>query len=149
MERKEFLSLLSAGTASVLLASCLGACGGKKEEDPQPDNPNPGTGGSTKKDFTLDLNATANSSLKTKGNAMVSNGVIVAYTNGGAYIAVAAACTHQGSTVVYNAANNRFDCNSHGSVFSENGAVVNGPAAAPLKQYSTTLTGNSIRVFEA
>lgn len=150
MERKEFLSMLSTGTASMLLFTCLGGCGNSKSEDPQPSNAGntttPGTGGSTKKDFIIDLNTTT--SLKTKGNAVVQSGVIVAYTNGGSYIAVAAACTHQGTTVDFNAANTRFVCPNHGSVFTESGAVLNGPATLNLKQYKTTLTGNNLRVFE-
>ena len=44
--------------------------------------------------------------------------------------------------------NNRFYCSGHGSLFSTTGAVLNGPAAAPLKQYKTTRTGNNLRIFE-
>ena len=151
MERKEFLSLLSASTASVLVASCLGSCGSSsKTEDPQPSTTggSNGTGtGGAKKDFTLDLNQ--NASLKTKGNAVVSNGVIVAYTNAGTYIAVAAACTHQGTTVDFDSGTTRFTCSAHGSVFNQTGQVVTGPATTALKQYNTTLNGNNLRVYEA
>ena len=147
MERKEFLSLLGSGTALVLSLGCLGSCG-SKESDPQP---NPGSGGNnpTKKDFTLDLEEAANSSLKTKGNALRSNGVVVAFTNAGAYVAVAATCTHQGGTVGYEAGSNNFVCPLHGSAFAANGSVVQGPATQALKQYNTTLTGSRLRVFES
>jgi cytochrome b6-f complex iron-sulfur subunit len=146
MERKEFLSLLGTGTAAFFAFGCLGGCG-SKEADPQPGN-QPG-GGTAKKDFTLNLNDAANSALKTPGNAVVSNGVIVAYTNAGSYIAVASTCTHQGGTVGYQAGSNNFVCPSHGSVFSATGGVTTGPATQALKQYSTTLTGNSLRVYES
>lgn len=149
MERKEFLSLLGSGTALVLSLGCLGSCG-SKESDPQPNpNPNPNPGGNTKKDFTLNLDEPANSSLKTKGNALRSNGVVVAFTNDGAYIAVAAICTHQGGTIGYEAGSNNFVCPNHGSAFAANGSVVTGPATQALKQYNTTLTGSSLRVFES
>ena len=35
-----------------------------------------------------------------------------------------------------------------GSNFNQNGSVANGPAAQSLKQYSTSLNGNKLRVFE-
>lgn len=146
MERKEFLSLLSSGAAAFFAVGCLGGCG-SKESDPQP---NPGTGGQpAKTDFTLDLNEAANSTLKTKGNALVKNGVIVAYTNAGSYIAVSSVCTHQGGTLGFNAGNNNFVCPSHGSVFNTNGSVAQGPANKALKQFSTTLSGSKLRVYEA
>jgi cytochrome b6-f complex iron-sulfur subunit len=143
MERKEFLSLLGTGAAAFFAVGCLGGCG-SKETDPQP-----GTGTATKKDFTLDLNAAAYSSLKTKGNALLSNGVIVAFTNAGEYLAVASACTHEGGTVGFNAGDSNFVCPNHGSVFNANGTVVTGPATRSLKQYTTTLTGSTLRVFES
>jgi cytochrome b6-f complex iron-sulfur subunit len=148
MERKEFLSLLSAGTASMLMFGCLGGCTKKDSEDPTP-QPGTGPGTGTKKDFTLNLADPTNNTLKTKGNALVSNGVIVAYTNAGAYIAVAAACTHQGFILKYEAAANRFHCDNHGSNFSETGTVLNGPATTKLKEYKTTLTGDNLRVYES
>jgi cytochrome b6-f complex iron-sulfur subunit len=148
MERKEFLSLLSASTASFLMMGCLGGCSKKAMDDPDMQPNQPGGGTSGKKDFTLNLEDAGNAPLKTKGNALVKNGTIVAYTNAGTYIAVAAACTHQGTTVEYQAAANRFHCPNHGSNFTESGAVINGPASIPLEQYKTTLTGNTLRVYE-
>lgn len=147
MERKEFLSLLSASTASFLVMGCLGGCSKKAMDDPDMQPNQPG-GGGTKTDFTLNLDDAGNASLKTKGNALVKNGVIVAHTNAGAYIAVSAACTHQGTTVEYQASASRFHCPNHGSNFTETGAVLNGPAAAPLKEFKTTLTANNLRVYE-
>lgn len=146
MERKEFLSLLSAGTAAFFTAGCLGGCSNSDSDDPGI-TPGPG-GGTNKKDFTLNLNDAANSSLKTKGNAIVSNGVIVANTLAGSYIAVSSTCTHQGATIGYDAAGNKFSCPLHGSNFNETGAVLNGPATTALKQYKTTLTGDNLRVYE-
>ncbi|CAN5828748.1 Rieske (2Fe-2S) protein [soil metagenome] len=147
MERKEFLSLLSAGTASFLVMGCLGGCSKKAMDDPDMQPNQPG-GGTNKTDFTFSLDDAGNASLKTKGNALVKNGVIVAHTNAGTYIAVAAACTHQGTTVEFQAPANRFHCPNHGSNFTETGAVINGPAGTPLKQFKTTLTGNNLRVHE-
>jgi cytochrome b6-f complex iron-sulfur subunit len=149
MERKEFLSLLGTGSAAFFALGCLGGCG-SKAADPQPDTgPPTGGGPGAKKDFTLNLNDAANSSLKTKGNALLSNGVIVAYTNAGTYIALSSTCTHQSGTIGFNAGNSNFVCPNHGSVFNTTGAVVTGPASQALKQYNTALTGTSLRVYES
>lgn len=135
MDRKEFLSLVGATAGGALLASCFYSC---KKNDSETDKA---------VDFTLDLNASSNAVLKNNGGFLVSNGVIVAKTTSGTYVAVASACTHQGTTVQYDSSNNRFHCPNHGSNFTPSGAVINGPAGSALKQYNTELNGNSLRVF--
>ncbi|MES2558339.1 MAG: Rieske (2Fe-2S) protein [Bacteroidota bacterium] len=135
MDRKEFLALIGMATGSVVMSACLGSC--KKEEK----SPN------LSKDFTLDLTQPANAPLNSNGGFVVTDGVIVARTTAGAYIAVAAACTHEGTTLNFDASNNRFHCSKHGSNFSTAGAVLNGPAETALQQFNTTLTGNLLRVF--
>ena len=72
--------------------------------------------------------------------------VIVAKTTFGSYIAVAAPCTHQGTPVEFQTASNDFFCPNHGSRFSTSGAVLNGPAATPLRSYTVTQTGNVLRI---
>jgi cytochrome b6-f complex iron-sulfur subunit len=49
-------------------------------------------------------------------------------------------CTHQQClTAVHN---NRFECPCHGSVFRNDGAVVNGPAASPLLRLNVTVNAD-------
>jgi len=133
MDRKEFLTLTGMSVGAFVLATCGMGC--KKEEE------------SPSKDFTLDLNAPANAALKNNGGSLVNDGIIVARTNNGNYIAVASACTHQGSTINYEVANSRFKCPNHGAVFNETGAVVSGPASKALTQYKTELSNNVLRIF--
>ncbi len=132
MNRKEFLSIVGIGATSVFITSCLSAC--KKENN-------------TNIDFTLDLSSSANSALSANGGFIISQGVIVAKTNVGEYIAVSAACTHQGTNVQFQSANNRFHCPSHGANFNTNGTVQNGPANSALTKYNTNLSGNMLRVY--
>lgn len=132
MNRKEFLSILGISAGGLVVATCLGGC--KKTE-------------TNATDFTLDLNSSVNSALNTNGGFVVTKGIIVARTNSGTYIAVAAACTHEGTSVSYQAANNRFHCPSHGANFSSSGAVLNGPANTALLQYKTELTGTTLRIY--
>ena len=143
MERKEFLNALGVSAASVFLATCLGGCSKSTDATGMGNTPPPPSG----VDFILNLTQTENANLGTNGGFIYKNGIIVARTTSGNYIAVAMACTHQGTTLVFDGPNNRFFCNNHGSTFSTTGTVNNGPASTNLKQYSTTLTGSMLRVF--
>ena len=96
---------------------------------------------------TVDLNAASSAALSAPGGFIYSNGIIIAQTPAGKYIAVSQACTHQGVTVTYDSSAEHFYCAAHGSVFSDSGAVVNGPANKNLQQFNTTLTGSSLRVY--
>ncbi|NEU09056.1 Rieske 2Fe-2S domain-containing protein [Flavihumibacter sp. R14] len=144
MERKEFISILGIGAGSIIISSCLGACG--KSDGPTP-GPTPGPGG--KVDFTVDVST--NADLNSKGWTIL-NSIIIA-KSGSSYIALSGVCTHQQNSMTYNAATNTFPCSqqdaAHGSVFNANGVKINGPATSNLQKYSTTLSGNTLRVFEA
>ena len=148
MERKDFLASLGLGAGSLVIASCIGACGKSDSATPATSNPSsPATG--TKVDFTL--NVSTNTDISSKGWTIMNN--IIIAKNGSNYIALSSACTHQGYPVTYNTGNNTFPCSqtgaAHGSVFDSNGAKTQGPASSGLKKYSTSLSGSSLRVFEA
>ena len=147
MERKDFINALGVSTATLILATCFGGWSKPSSTDTGTNPPPPPPPPPANIDFLLDLNATENANLGTNGGFVYKNNIIIARTMTGTYIAVAMACTHQGTTVVYDGSNNRFFCNNHGSSFSNTGVVNNGPAATNLRQYNTTLTGRSLRVF--
>lgn len=146
MERKEFISFLGLGAGSLIISSCLGACGKSDSGSPAP-APTPGTNG--KVDFTVDVSS--NSDILSKGWT-IQNQIIIA-KNGSAYIALSGVCTHQQNPLTYSASNNTFPCSlqdaAHGSVFNANGAKIKGPATSDLKKYNTTLNGSILRVFES
>jgi len=52
--------------------------------------------------------------------------------------AFSAACTHLGCVVQWNAEEKSFDCPCHGSRFTTNGNVINGPAISGLKKIGIT-----------
>lgn len=143
MERNEFLKLLGTAGLAVCAGCSLESC---SSSDPAPS-------GSTKPptgvDFTLDLSSSANAALLTDGGFVYSNGIIVVCLNSvtSTYTAVSQACTHQGTTIAYQAAQSKFVCPAHGSQFSPAGVVLQGPATASLKAYNTSLTGTMLRVF--
>ncbi len=133
MDRKEFLSQVGIGALVALIPACVSGLSGCKKTDT-----------TTKIDFTLD---TSTGALATNGGYLISNGVIVARTNTGLFIAVSAACTHAGTSVNYNSSANNFVCPNHGAQFTSSGAVTQGPATTNLTKYNTTLSGTSLHVY--
>lgn len=138
MERKAFLTLIGAGATSIALFQCTGC---SKSSD------HPGTAGLSGVNFTLDLTESANASLLTIGGALAKNGVLVARTSSGSYIAVQQSCTHESFSLIYHVSAQLFLCNKHGAAFNENGTVANPPATKNLTVYNTKLTGTSLRVY--
>jgi cytochrome b6-f complex iron-sulfur subunit len=138
MERKEFLKLISAGATSVALFHCAGWS--KSSADPA-------TGGPTGINFTLDLTDPANASLLTIGGSLAKNGVLVARTSSGAYIAVQQSCTHENFPLIYHVSAQLFLCNKHGAAFNESGVVENPPATKNLTLYNTKLAGTLLTVY--
>lgn len=138
MNRREFLELTGITAGALAIITCIEACS-KTSTTASPQGP-------SNIDFTLDLTQASNAALKNNGGMVYNQGVLVAKTKSGAYIAVASACTHEGQTVQYRLSSDDIYCAAHGSVFSDTGSVQQGPASTALKQYTTTLSGNSLRV---
>ena len=137
MDRNEFLSLLGL-TASSMVFGCFTGCSkGQGSSAPAPVNV----------DFTLDLTQAGNIPLQTNGGYIYSNGIIIARTLSGQFIALSQTCTHQNFSVNYVPQSHLFYCGGHGATYSENGQVTGGPAPASLTSYHTTLSGNSLRVY--
>lgn len=135
MDRKEFLSLLGFSAIATTLPMCMGSCKSNSS------TPNMSV------DFTLDLTQSANAALNSNGGYIVKDGVIVAKTTAGNYVAVSAACTHEGANVGYNSGSDKFVCPRHGATFSNSGSAMSGPANGDLQKFNTTLTGTNLRVY--
>lgn len=136
MNRKDFLAQVGLGAAAMLVPACIGGLSSCSKTN---NNSAP-----TNVDFTLDISTGA---LASNGGHLVQGGVLVARTLTGTFLAVSAACTHEGTNVNYNATGNNFICPNHGAQFSSTGSVTQGPAKTNLTQYKTTLTGTSLRVY--
>jgi cytochrome b6-f complex iron-sulfur subunit len=139
MDRSEFLKRMGLVAGGTLVMGCMGAC--RREDD---DNASPA---SLTRDFTLDLAAAENSMLGQDGGSRVVQQVLVIRTAPGQFKAVASACTHQGTTVQYQAGSGDLRCPNHGARFALTGTVISGPAPRALQRFNTELTGTILRVF--
>jgi cytochrome b6-f complex iron-sulfur subunit len=138
MTRKEFFSRVGFGAAAVLVPACIGGLVSSCEKEGSP------TPAPTNVDFTIDV---SKGPLLNNGGFLVQNGIVVARTTTGSFLAVSASCTHQGTNVNYNAAGDTFICPNHGAQFNSVGIVTRGPASSNLATYKTTLTGTTLRVY--
>jgi cytochrome b6-f complex iron-sulfur subunit len=160
LKRGEFLRSLGLSTSALMAFYCLGAtmssCGSS-------DEPAPGGGGGggtgltgtttgASVNFTVDLTNSTYNKLKTAGQYLIIGDVLVALTSGGSYVALAKACTHEGTQLQFRSATNDLVCSNHGSEFSSAGAVNKGPSTGDkivaLKAYKTSLSsdGNKLTV---
>lgn len=139
MDRKDFLAAIGMSAASAIVFSCVG-CSKVNTGSPSQSAP-------TNVDFTLDLTSSSYSALNTNGGYVYKNGIIIARTLSGAFIAVSQYCTHQNYTVRYLSSNHEFYCPSHGATYSESGSVLGGPAYGGLAKYNTQLSGTNLRVY--
>jgi cytochrome b6-f complex iron-sulfur subunit len=146
IDRKDFLKQVGMGFGAIMLMNCLQSCSETEIPDPDP------IVNTDKLDFSIDITASGNTALQTKGGFLVVSGkkVIIARTLADTWIAVSSACTHEGTTIGYRASSNDFLCPNHLSTFSATGAVTKSPAASALTKYNVTFTANSniVRVFE-
>ena len=80
------------------------------------------------------------------GKIFADTKVVVTQPTQGSFKCFSAVCTHQGCLVT-DVADGTINCNCHGSRFNaEDGAVVDGPANAPLPSRTITVAGSSIRL---
>jgi cytochrome b6-f complex iron-sulfur subunit len=137
MDRKDFLSLIGFGAAALVCGQCFSACQSRNNVPPPPENV----------DFTLDLTDPANSDLITRGGFIYTDRILVAHTITDEYVAVSQTCTHQAVTVQFDAKDTWFHCPNHGSNFTINGSVINGPATKALRKYNAVLKGRFLHIF--
>ena len=97
----------------------------------------------------ISLTIDASSPLASVGSAALvqtSSGLfLVARTGQDTFSALTATCTHEACTVS-GFENQHYICPCHGSEYTTSGAVVKGPAPAPLRQFATRFTGGVLTI---
>src|SRR3954469_25499865 len=141
--RREFCMRACQAASLLTIGAVMPACGGSSTS-PSSAPALPSVAG-TLANRTLTVTIDAASPLATVGGAAtvtVSTGTyLVARTSQSAVTAVTSVCTHEGCAVS-GFANSLYVCPCHGSEFNTSGAVVQGPASSPLRQFPSTLANN-------
>ncbi len=147
--RRKFLEKTGA---SIVLATFGAAfftsCSSTDDADPVAPNP-PGnsSNGIIISGNTISINLSLQTALNTSGNwLLIENARTLVANINGSFIALTSVCTHSGCDRNWTFTNNRFTCTCHGSVFDPDGRVLQGPAAAPLTQFSAQVTGTTLVV---
>jgi len=126
------LLLTTAGVT--VFASLLASCG--KEKSPTGPGDNNGTA-----EKTLVVKLSENQALQQIGGfktfQLGSTPVILFRISDTTFKTLSLVCTHQGCTIDWQAANNKFNCACHGSQFDKDGKVLQGPATRSLATYRT------------
>ncbi len=130
MTRKDFISQLGIGAAFVLTTACLGSC--KKDTV-------------LTVDMTLDLTDAAYAKLKNVDNYIIKDGVVVAKTKTGTYIAATVVCSHEDLKQI-TLKDDEWYCTAHGARFDQAGKGLNNNGKNGIQVFKTTLTGNSLRI---
>jgi cytochrome b6-f complex iron-sulfur subunit len=137
MDRREFISWISIGALANSLPIVLAACSFGKQE-PQAKQESPKIDSSPRKDGFQALGTIQDlgekGSILDKQNAAKSV-LVVRNPDNINLSAVNPTCTHQGCTVEWKTDTKIFACPCHGSKFSPNGKVLEGPAKKPLKTF--------------
>jgi Rieske Fe-S protein len=135
-----------AGAGLGLAATALAACstyGNKPAASPTPSAGSasaPGSSGAPAPAATTALAKTADVPV---GSGVIVDDIVVTQPTAGVFKGFSAVCTHAGCTVS-KIENGTIDCPCHGSKFSLDGAVVNGPAKDPLQAKAVSVQGDSI-----
>jgi Rieske Fe-S protein len=146
ISRRQFCAGACAAASGAIVAACSGS---------SPSSPSGGGSVTTLGTSTGAFNGTgvqvtvSGSALAAVGGAVVvqSNaGVfLLARTSDSAFSAIEAVCTHEGCTV--NGADGAiYVCPCHGSRYDRNGRVVQGPATASLRQYASSVAGDTVTI---
>jgi cytochrome b6-f complex iron-sulfur subunit len=145
--RRNFCIHACQAVSLVSIASLVDGCGGSPTS-PSDAPPLPVVNG-TLAGGTITMNIAAGSPLAAVGGTALvqagSTNVLVAQTAQDTFVALTAVCTHEGCTVS-GFQNQRYVCPCHGSQFSTSGSVVQGPAAAPLRQFATRFASNVLTI---
>ncbi|MEO6284096.1 MAG: Rieske 2Fe-2S domain-containing protein [Dyadobacter sp.] len=135
INRHEFLKKLGfAGSAlaAVYFAGHLQSCTNDRVS-PEPTN------------LTLDLTDPANSALKSNGGYVIKDGVVIARSNTGAYIAATLTCSHEGKNeIMYQT--DHFYCTAHGAKYDNAGKGLNSEGKKGIRVYTTSLIDSILTI---
>ncbi len=151
LSRREFCAGACQAASCATLATLVSACSGN-------DSPTSPSGGGSTSQLPVLSGQFGNSRVQvpTAGSALanvdgaalvesIAGVFLVARTSTSTFTAIDAVCTHEGCTV-NSVSGATYVCPCHGSRYNRNGQVVQGPARASLRQYTTTFANDVLTI---
>jgi Rieske Fe-S protein len=151
--RRHFCTAACQAVSLLTVGLVAPGCGGGSGGGGNPSGPSPApalrTVSGSVNGSTVTVAVDAASPLASVGGvasvAAGGNTFLVTRTSADAFSALTTTCTHQACTINgYSAP--VFQCPCHGSQFSADGAVVRGPATAPLRKYASSFAGDVLTI---
>ena len=137
--RRRFLgrcaTLLRGVTVVGIIAPLAGGCDTSLE--PKAPGQNGNNQGGNMQTFDVSMLTTDGQGILTSTKGPDGYSIMIVRTGEGSYAALSTRCTHQGCDVNL-PENGAIACPCHGSRFALDGSVLNGPANAPLAEYTLT-----------
>ena len=134
LTRREFV----AGTAACCACGLLGGCIAV----------NPAPTFEVGADHTLPLpKELAEAGSQVKVRLPGTDSLVLVWRTKGGFGAASITCTHRGSEVRFNPKEETLDCPSHGSRFTPDGVILEGPARKPLRAYPAEQQGDRLKVM--
>ena len=153
MKRRQFSQWVSLGVIASSLPVAIAACQSSPpsmSDSPSSSSPSPTFDSTPREDGFAAVGTVAQ--LDEKGfisdKAFFAGSVLVIRdpNDASSLLAVDSLCTHQACSVTWESDESIFDCRCHGSTFSADGSVINGPAQTPLGTFEAIIDGDLVLV---
>ncbi len=146
MKRKEFLNWAGIGLLASFFPIALAACS-EKQSDELSETVTTAPIAADVPDAEGYLTLGTAQELTENGYLINSKSNVIVFRNSSNNLsAFSLICTHQGCTVDWKKSSNILYCPCHGSEFTSDGKVVNGPAPSPLPSFEIKEENESILV---
>jgi Rieske Fe-S protein len=150
MDRKSFINQLTGGLTLTCISCMMQACSKEDGTTPSNNTGNSNNNNNSNSGSNVILTVNLSSQLLAINDFVLDKGVVVVRTASGnvatSFVAFSSACPHAGATINFVKSSSTFNCSAHGSNFSIDGSVKNGPASSALQKKTVEIDGTNLNV---
>ncbi|MEY4114653.1 MAG: hypothetical protein RLZ76_1346 [Bacteroidota bacterium] len=150
MDRKSFINQLTGGLTLTCISCMMQACSKEDGTTPSNNTGNNNNNNNSNSGSNVILTLNLSSQLLAINDFVLDKGVVVVRTASGnvatSFVAFSSACPHAGATINFVKSSSTFNCSAHGSNFSIDGSVTNGPASSALQKKTVEIDGTNLNV---